>query len=81
MKRVPKAKKQVPPKKKSKLPKKTHAWRLCGPGEHWVRTHSLKVPPSRKDPTGSITTRHGHCANKLIKNELMVTYNIYSTTQ
>jgi|694.fasta_scaffold98426_4 hypothetical protein len=62
MKRVPKAKKQVPSKKKLKPPKKTHAWRLCSVGEHWVRTHNLKVPPSRKDPNGSITTRHGHCA-------------------
>lgn len=62
MKRVPKAKKQVPLKKKTKPPRKTHAWRLCSVGEHWVRTHTLKVPPSRKDPNGSITTRHGHCA-------------------
>ena len=36
MKRVPKAKKQVPSKKKLKPPKKTHAWRLCSVGEHWV---------------------------------------------
>ena len=62
MKKVPKAKEQAPPRKKPKPPRKTHAWRLCSPGEHWVRTHSLKVPPSRKDPNGSMTTRHGHCA-------------------
>lgn len=42
---------------------KRHSWRPCPPGEHWVRTHPLTVPPSKKNPIGSITTRHGHCAN------------------
>jgi hypothetical protein len=45
-----------------KAPKKTHTWRLCSPGEHWVRTHPLTIPPSQKNPAGSVTTRRGHCA-------------------
>lgn len=49
--------------KKKKLAKvnNTHAWRLCPPGEHWRRTHPLRIPPSKKNPVGSVTTRHGHC--------------------
>ena len=39
-----------------------HPWRLCPPGQHWVRTHDLTVPVSKKNPDG-ITIRDGHCAN------------------
>jgi len=56
------SKKKPIPKPKKQKPRKTHIWRLCPPGEHWVRTHSLRVPPSRKGPDGSITNRRGHCA-------------------
>ncbi len=48
--------------KKSTSPDSLHAWRLCPAGEHWVRTHPMKIPPSKKNPAGGITTRHGHCA-------------------
>lgn len=48
---------------KKSIPEKTHAWRLCPPGQHWVRTHPLSVPPSKKNPAGSVTTRRGHCAH------------------
>ena len=51
--------------------KEAHPWRICPPGEHWVRTHPLKVPPSRKEPAGSLTTRRGHCAkNSTGKDQL-----------
>lgn len=39
-----------------------HYWRLCPYGEHWVSAHSMRVPPSEKNPAGSITVRKGHCA-------------------
>lgn len=39
-----------------------HPWRLCPPGQHWVRTHDLTVPVSKKNPDGT-TIRDGHCAN------------------
>jgi len=55
MSKASKPKKKDPPKRKPKQPKKTHSWRLCAPGNHWVRTHSLRVPPSLKDPDGSIS--------------------------
>ncbi len=42
---------------------KSHPWRLCPAGQHWVITHPLRVPPSKKNPTGSITTRTAHCAD------------------
>lgn len=52
-------------KKKTKKvtePKSVHSWRLCPAGEHWVRTHPMKTPPSKSNPAGGVTTRHGHCA-------------------
>lgn len=49
--------------KKDSNSEKVHSWRLCPPGEHWVRTHLLSVPPSKKNPAGSTTTRYGHCAH------------------
>ena len=56
------SKKKPVPKPKKLKPKKPHSWRLCPIGEHWVQTHPLRIPPSRKHPEGSVTTRHGHCA-------------------
>ncbi len=41
---------------------KTHSWRLCPSGEHWVRKHPLRTPPSKKNPAGGLTTRREHCA-------------------
>jgi hypothetical protein len=46
----------------SALKKKIHPWRLCPIGEHWVNTHSMKAPPSKKHPAGSKTIRREHCA-------------------
>lgn len=39
-----------------------HPWRLCPYGEHWVRTHEERIPPSKKHPRGFVTTRYAHCA-------------------
>lgn len=46
--------------KKSRQTKKSHPWRLCPGGEHWVRTHPRRVAVSKKNPTG-ITEVEGHC--------------------
>ena len=43
------------------LDEKSHPWRLCPIGEHWVTDHPLWVPPTDKRP-GYYTTRDGHCA-------------------
>lgn len=45
-----------------KSDERTHPWRLCPAGEHWVRTHNMDVPPSKAHPDGYETVRHGHCA-------------------
>ncbi len=42
---------------------KVHPWRLCPVGFHWVKTHPLRIPKSKKNPHGSITTRYAHCAH------------------
>ncbi len=41
----------------------THPWRLCAPGRHWVREHTMHLPPNKKNPGGSTTIRHAHCAD------------------
>lgn len=48
--------------KKANKSEAIHPWRICPAGEHWVRMHPLRVPPSKKKPTGSVTTRKSHCA-------------------
>ncbi len=50
-------------KKVTKKLKNTHKWRLCPPGEHWRRTHPLKIPPGKKNPAGGVITRYGHCVH------------------
>lgn len=39
-----------------------HRWRLCPAGQHWVVSHPLHINPSKANPEGKVTTRHGHCA-------------------
>lgn len=51
--------KKTPTQNQTKTP---HPWRLCPAGEHWVSTHSMRIPPSKTHPIGHITTRHGHCS-------------------
>ena len=58
-------------KKTSSKEKKVHPWRLCPLGQYWVRTHPMHVPPSKKNPAGSVTSRKGHCAkNPTRKDQL-----------
>ncbi len=59
---LPASKKKLETRPKQFLPP-VHPWRVCPYGEHWVRTHPLRVPPSRMHPKGSTTTRHEHCAH------------------
>lgn len=48
-----------------------HKWRLCPYGEHWVKEHTLTVPPSSKHPSGYLTVRRAHCAkNRTGKDQL-----------
>lgn len=46
-----------------------HPWRLCAPGRHWVQEHTLHLPPSKKNPGGSTTIRHAHCADNPSKKD------------
>lgn len=51
--------------------KKAHYWRRCPMGKHFVRTHSVHIPASKKNPSGSVIIRHEHCAaNRSHKDEL-----------
>jgi hypothetical protein len=55
------------PQTNSKI-KKTHPWRLCPIGEHWISEHNLSVPQSNKGPAYK-TIRRGHCRMNLSKHE------------
>jgi uncharacterized protein (UPF0305 family) len=52
--------------KKRDFPKEplppVHPWRVCPYGEHWVRKHPLRIPPSETYPGGHTVTRREHCA-------------------
>jgi hypothetical protein len=50
---------------------KSHPWRQCPIGEHWVVTHPMKVPVSDKNPDG-ITSREGHCALNPKRNRKVI---------
>jgi hypothetical protein len=64
-------KKKDKAKKPKQNQKRVHSWRMCPYGQHWVRTHPLHIPPSKKYPDGHVTTRHAHCArNPSGKDEL-----------
>ena len=43
--------------------RKTHRWRLCPTGMHYVREHQERIPPSKTHPNGEVIIRHAHCAN------------------
>lgn len=50
---------------------KTHPWRKCPKGKHFVREHTVHVPPSKKHPKGIVSVVHEHCAsNPSHKDEL-----------
>ncbi|MCC7441864.1 MAG: type II toxin-antitoxin system death-on-curing family toxin [Bdellovibrionales bacterium] len=48
---------ETPPKEDSA---KSHPWRLCPIGMHWVREHELTLPPTLELPERE-TLRRGHC--------------------
>jgi hypothetical protein len=60
-KKKPTKRRRKPTKIPEPLPP-VHPWRICPYGEHWVRTHPLRVPPSDTYPEGHTTTRREHCA-------------------
>lgn len=60
-------------KKKPKVEQKpkSHPWRQCPIGEHWVKAHPMKVPTSSKNPQGT-TNRIGHCALNPKRNKIII---------
>lgn len=40
---------------------KIHPWRICPLGQHWVREHSRKTRPGRRNPLGLTSSVAGHC--------------------
>jgi hypothetical protein len=58
-----------------------HSWRTCPYGQHWVQTHALHVPPSKRHPSGSVTTRHGHCADNPTKKDQLYPDEIHEIAE
>lgn len=65
---------------------KMHPWRHCPVGKHYVREHSMHIPPSKEHPKGQVVIRHAHCrtitnSSKLIDSlsfdEIMYISNSY----
>jgi hypothetical protein len=50
---------------------KSHPWRQCPIGEHWVVTHPMKVTVNDKNP-GGMTSREGHCALNSKRNKKVI---------
>lgn len=61
-------------------PKKSHPWRMCPDGYHFVHTHQLHTKPGKKHPQGQVVTRHGHCAKNPSRKDLMTYDEIRETT-
>src|SRR5271163_2673297 len=53
------------------LDDKAHPWRICPIGKHYVKTHSLHIPPSKEHPQGQIVTRHEHCADNSSHKDML----------
>jgi hypothetical protein len=58
-------------KTKVEIKSKSHPWRQCPIGEHWVVTHQMKVPISNNNPDG-LTTRKEHCALNPKRNKKVI---------
>jgi len=71
VKAIKKESKKEPKKAEDADSEKSHSWRLCPIGEHWVIDHPLWVPPTDKRP-GYHTTRDGHCAGNPTRGKAKV---------
>lgn len=66
-------KKTIPNPEVEPILEKTHPWRLCPKGKHWVNPHPLTIPRSQTNPQPYKTPRKGHCAsNPKKKNSKVV---------
>ncbi len=54
---------------------RSHPWRICPLGQHWVSSHPLHIPVSNKNPMG-VTLRDGHCRTNPSKKDQLYTDEI-----
>ena len=59
---------------------KSHPWRLCPIGEHWVTDHPLWVQATEERP-GYYTTRDGHCATNPLRRKSKITADYLSSEE
>ena len=58
------------------LSNKIHHWRPCPIGQHYVKTHTVHYPPSKKHPNGHSAPRLAHCAKNPIRESKKKTKKI-----
>lgn len=61
--------------------KKTYPWRICPIGKHFVKTHTVNIPPSKEHPSGEIIERHEHCATNPSKKDILSFNEIQAITE
>ncbi|HEX4922814.1 MAG TPA: nucleotidyltransferase domain-containing protein, partial [Bdellovibrionales bacterium] len=54
------------------LAAKSHPFRLCPIGYHWVSSHLRDVPPSLRNPDGGLTEVDGHCRRNAGKGKKII---------
>jgi hypothetical protein len=54
---------------------KAHDWRHCPIGSHYVREHSMRIPPSKKHPKGLVVIRHAHCRTNMHKTKDLLSFD------
>lgn len=64
-----------------KQEKRAHPWRICPIGKHFVREHTVHIPPSNKHPEGKTSIWHEHCADNPSHNNELSFHEIEYITQ
>jgi hypothetical protein len=60
---------------------KVQPWRICPIGKHFVRKHSVHVPPSENHPERKTSIWHEHCANNPSHKDELSFHEIEYITQ
>ncbi len=60
---------------------KTHPWRICPSGKHFVKEHIVHVPPSKKHPEGETIEKEAYCAVNPSKKDILSFDEIQAMTE
>ncbi len=60
---------------------KTHPWRICPLGKHFVNSHPEHIPPSKEYPKGHTIIRKAHCADNPSHKDLLSIDEIHAMSE